>query len=99
KWWRACTPETYLANRARMQRLAFYSRERLHRLTEDLKLEYDHSPGYMVLLRSERDSKLARPGLQVLRDAGVPFREIDAPQARLLEPALSPDTPLLGAVH
>ncbi len=99
KWWRSCTLETYLANRARMQRLAFYSRERLHRLTEDLKLEYDHSPGYMVLLRSEKDSKLARPGLQVLRDAGVPFREIDAAQARLLEPALSPDTPFLGAVH
>ena len=99
KWWRACSLETYLANRARMQRLAFYSRERLHRLTEDLKLEYDHTPGYMVLLRSENDSKLAQPGLQVLRDAGVAFREIDAAQARLLEPALNPDTDFLGAVH
>ena len=99
KWWRACSLETYLANRARMQRLAFYSRERLHRLTEDLKLEYDHAPGYMVLLRSENDSKLAQPGLQVLRDAGVAFREIDAAQARLLEPALNPDTDFLGAVH
>ena len=99
KWWRACTLETYLANRARMQRLAFYSRERLHRLTDDLKLEYDHTPGYMVLLRSEKDSKLAQPGLQVLRDAGVPFREIDATQARVLEPALNPDTQFLGAVH
>ena len=99
KWWRACSLETYLANRARMQRLAFYSRERLHRLTEDLKLEYDHAPGYMVLLRSENDNKLAQPGLQVLRDAGVAFREIDAAQARLLEPALNPDTDFLGAVH
>jgi hypothetical protein len=33
RWWRACGLETYLANRARMQRLAFYSRERLHQLT------------------------------------------------------------------
>ncbi len=99
KWWRACTLESYLANRARMQRLAFYSRERLHQLTGELKLEYDHSAGYLVLLRSERDSKLVQPGLQVLRDAGVAFREIDPAQARLLEPALNPDTEFLGAVH
>lgn len=99
KWWRACKLETYLANRGRMQRLAFYSRARLHHLTEDLKLEYDHSAGYMVLLRSEQDSRLMQPGLQVLREAGVTFREIDPQQARLLEPALSTETPFLGAVH
>ena len=99
KWWRACKLETYLANRTRLQRLAFYSRERLHHLTEELKLDYDHSIGYMVLLRSQRDNQLAQPGLQVLRDAGVAFREIDALEARRLEPALNPDTPFLGAVH
>ena len=71
QWFRACKLDTYLANRARMQRLAFYSRERLHHLTAELELEYDGSPGYMVLLRSEKDSKLVQPGLAVLREAGV----------------------------
>ena len=99
KWRRACKLDIYLANRARMQRLAFYSRQRMHQLTEDLKLDYDRSTGYLVLLRSEQDSKLVQPGLQVLRDAGVAFREIDAQRARALEPALNPDTPFLGAVH
>jgi hypothetical protein len=99
KWLRACRLETYLANRARMQRLAFYSRERLHHLTDELQLDYDRSPGYMVLLRSEADSKLIQPGLQVLRDAGVSFSEISSAQARLIEPALNPDTQFLGAVH
>ncbi len=99
KWWRACRLDTYLANRARLQRLAFYSRERLHQITAQLQLEYDRSSGYMVLLRSEKDSKLARPGLQVLRDAGVNFREIDEGQARQIEPAINPDTRFLGAVH
>src|SRR6187402_2793293 len=33
-WQRACKLETYLANRARLQRLAFYSRNRLHAITE-----------------------------------------------------------------
>jgi len=99
KWWRACKLDTYLANRARLQRLAFYSRNRLHQLTAGLELEYDRSPGYMVLLRSEKDSKLVQPGLQVLRDAGVHFKEIDAQAVRALEPAINPDTDFLGAVH
>jgi D-amino-acid dehydrogenase len=99
RWRDACRIELYLANRARMQRLAFYSRERLHGLTEQLQLEYDRSQGYLVLLRGERDRKLVQPGLQVLRDAGVRFHEIDAAKTRALEPALNPDTEFLGAVH
>ncbi|MDB5850469.1 MAG: amino acid dehydrogenase, partial [Rhodoferax sp.] len=99
KWFKACKLETYLANRARLQRLAFYSRERLHALTTELRLEYDRSDGYMVLLRAEKDRAMVQPGLQVLRDAGVKFKEIDADAARQVEPALSSDTPLLGAVH
>ena len=91
--------ETYLANRARMQQLAFYSRGRLHSLIEDLHLEYDRSIGYMVLLRSEKDRKMVQAGLQVLRDAGVKFQEVGADQARALEPALNPDTEFVGAVH
>src|SRR6478735_6429324 len=92
KWRRACDLTTYLANRSRLQRLAFYSRQRLHHLTAGLDLEYDRSTGYMVLLRSEKDRKMVQPGLQVLRDAGVKFQEIDAAQARVVEPALNPDT-------
>jgi D-amino-acid dehydrogenase len=99
KWMRACKLETYLANRARLQRLAFYSRHRLHLLSARHELEYERSPGYMVLLRAEKDSLLVQPGLQVLRDAGVAFRQINADEARQIEPALNPDTAFLGAVH
>src|SRR5512145_369711 len=41
QWWRACRTETWQGNRAQMQRLAFYSRQRLHELTASLKLEYE----------------------------------------------------------
>jgi D-amino-acid dehydrogenase len=99
KWLRACTPQSYLANRSRLQRLAFYSRERLRQTTLDLELEYDAAPGYMVLLRSEKDSRLVQPGLQVLRDAGVGFREIGPADARRIEPALNADIDFFGAVH
>ena len=99
KWWRACKLETYLANRARLQRLAFYSRERLHQLTNELQMEYDRAQGYTVLLRSEKDSRLVQPGLQVLRDASVPFSEINAEGVRKIEPAINPDTEFLGGIH
>ena len=99
KWWRACKLEIYLANRARLQRLAFYSRERLHQITADLQLDYDRAEGYTVLLRSEKDNRLVQPGLQVLREAGVLFSEINAEGARKLEPALNPDTEFFGGIH
>ena len=99
KWMRACKLETYFANRTRLQRLAFYSRHRLHLLSAQRELEYEHSPGYMVLLRSEKDRLLVQPSLQVLHDAGVAFRQINADEARQIEPALNPETALLGAIH
>ncbi len=99
RWYRACKLDTYLVNRAHLQRLAFYSRERLHHVTADLKLEYERSGGYMMLLRSEKDRKLVQPGLQVLRDAGVTFQELDPVDARKIETALNPDTAFNGAVY
>lgn len=99
RWMRACQLETYLANRARLQRLAFYSRDRLHGLTRDLQLSYDRSDGYMVLLRGEQDARLVEPGLQVLHDAGVRFARLDAAAARKVEPALSPDMAFHGAIQ
>ncbi|MBT9506500.1 D-amino acid dehydrogenase [Rhodoferax sp.] len=99
RWYRACQPETYLANRAQLQSLALYSRDRLHHITADLKLEYDRSDGYMVLLRSEKDSKLAQPGLQLLRDAGLTFKELSPVEARKAESALNPDTSFFSAIY
>ncbi len=99
KWYRACKPDTYLVNRAHLQRLAFYSRERLHHITANLKLEYERSDGCLVLLRSERDSKRVQAGLQVLRDAGVALKELAPVDARKIEPGLNPELPFFGALH
>jgi D-amino-acid dehydrogenase len=99
KWYQSCELGTYVANRACMQRLAFYSRTRLNEITEHFQLEYDRSVGYMVLLRGEKDSRLVQPGLQVLRDAGVNFKELSAEDARVIEPAISADMEFVGAIH
>jgi D-amino-acid dehydrogenase len=99
RWQRACKLETYLSNRARLQRLAFYSRTRLHEISEARELSYERSEGYLVLLRSKRERKLVQPGLDVLRAAGTTFREVDADEARRIEPALNGDTALAGAIY
>lgn len=99
KWMRACKPETYNLNRARMLRLAFYSRDRLHDISQQHSFEYDSSLGYSVLLRSEKDMRQIEPSLQVLRDAQVPFEQLSAAQMRIKEPALNPDTHLEGAIY
>ena len=99
QWLAACKPETYAANRARMQRLAFYSCRRLHDVAQRLEYDFDRSEGYMVLLRGEKERALVQPGLAVLREAGVAFHEISAEEARQIEPALHPATPLAGAIH
>jgi D-amino-acid dehydrogenase len=99
RFWRACKLDTYLAHRVALQKLAFYSRDRLHAISAEHQLEYDRTEGYMVLLRSAKDAAMVQPSLQVLRDGGVVFSEIDESAARLIEPALNPDTHFHGAVH
>ncbi len=99
RWFRACRLDAYLINRARLQRLAFYSRSHLHAIRANLRLEYERSDGYLVMLRTEHDRKLAEPGLQLLRDAGVAFRLLDPEQARTVEPELSLDTAFASAIQ
>lgn len=99
KWYRACKLDTYLGNLAHLQRLALYSIKRLHHITADLKLEFERSNGYLVLLRTEKDSLNVQQGLQVLREAAIAFKELDELNARKIENALNPETAFFGAIH
>jgi D-amino-acid dehydrogenase len=99
RWWRACRPAVHAANRTRLHRLARYSRDRLDGLAHRLNLDYERAPGYLVLLRSDRELALARPGLKLLADQGVAFELADAARARQIEPGLNEATPLRAAIH
>ena len=98
QWKRACEADTYIANRTRMQRLAFYSRHRLQEVAGRLAYDFDRGNGYMVLLRGDKEQQMAQPGLALLRELGVAFHEITGAEARQIEPALHPDTPLAAAI-
>ena len=55
RWWRACRPSVYQANRGRMIQLARFSLLRMHLLNASLQLEYEQAKGMLVLLRAPRD--------------------------------------------
>jgi D-amino-acid dehydrogenase len=99
RWWRACGARTYQTNRLRMQRLAFFSRERLHEVTRDLKLEYERSDGCLVLLRTPQDLALAEASLTTVSKADTRYEMLDAAQCRAVEPGLNPDTELHAGIH
>ena len=99
RWWRACKPQTYRANRSRMHRLAHFSRERLHELTQRLHLDFERGQGFLVLLRSARDLAMAEPGLRALAELGVPPQLLDADGCRLVEPGLNPQTALHAGIY
>ncbi len=99
RWWGACKPQLYAANRKRMQQLALYSKERMRQIIEVQGLQIDRADGYTVLLRSRHEQQLMAPGLAVLHELGVKVQQLDADQTRAIEPALNPDTPLFGGLH
>ena len=77
-----------------LERLAHYSHARLLRLAESLDLQFEHSPGTLLLLRTPRDAEALTPALKALRDAGSTIHEVDADTARAIEPGEKP--PPLG---
>ena len=99
RWSRACRPKVHASNRAAMVRLAQFSQDRLLRLTRDLDLEFEQTPGFLVLMRGERDLKAARAHLAVLRELGVTHEMVDAARSRQIEPSLNPEAPLHAAIH
>jgi len=99
QWWRACRVRTYQANRLRMQRLAVFSRDRLHAITRDLKLDYERSDGYLVLLRTPKELALVQPGLASLTELQTRFETLDAQQCRAVEPDLNVETPLHAGIY
>jgi D-amino-acid dehydrogenase len=99
RWWRACRPEVHQRNRAAMQALAHYSRQRLLAVSQRHHLEFEQSRGYLVLLRSARELASAQRSLALLHEWGVAHQLLDAAKCRALEPGLNPQTALAGAIH
>jgi len=89
---RHTNPETGLLQLAR------YSNERLVALSERHQLALDSHQGLMIVWRHEREAAQAQSRQAAIREMGGECALLGAAQARELESALNPETPLNSAL-
>ncbi|MCB1499406.1 MAG: D-amino acid dehydrogenase [Bauldia sp.] len=84
-----CTAERYAANKARMVRLAEYSRDCLREVRSQHDIVYDQRMlGTLQLFRTEEQVKAAAKDIAVLADSGVAYEELDTDGCLVREPGL-----------
>lgn len=87
---RNCTEARYRVNKARMVRLAEYSRDCLRELRADTGIRYDErSQGTLQLFRTQKQLDGVGKDVEILRQSGVPFQVLDRAGYLLYEPALA----------
>lgn len=85
-----CTAAAYGVNKARMVRLADYSRDCLIALRADTGISYDERmQGTLQLFRSQKQLDGAGKDIEVLRADGVPFEVLDRDACIAAEPGLA----------
>ena len=89
RWLSECRVARFKRNKARMQRLAFYSRDCLSSLRTGHALSYQRTEGMLQLLRGERDAKMAETTMAFLKDAAVTHQLLSPAECRVREPGLS----------
>ncbi len=87
---RNCTSARYAVNKARMVRLAEYSRDRLIALRADTGIAYDERmQGTLQLFRTQKQLDGTAKDIAVLRAGGVPFEVLDREGCIAAEPGLA----------
>lgn len=91
--------ERWELNRARLQRLAFYSRDELQSIAKRHALDYEQSTGVLQLFRTEKEVAASEQARKLLAEAGVPFALLSPEACRNVEAALHPAAKLAGGLH
>jgi D-amino-acid dehydrogenase len=87
---RNCTQERYRINKARMVRLAEYSRDCLKALRAETGIQYDErEQGTLQLFRTQKQLDGTAKDVEVLKQSGVPFQLLDRAGYLQYEPALA----------
>jgi len=84
-----CTLDHYQENKARMVRIAEYSRDSLRALRKETGIVYEgRQGGTLQLFRTAQQFDSAAKDIAVLKDAGVPFNLLESHQLTTVEPGL-----------
>ena len=84
-----CTSGAYAVNKARMVRLAEYSRDCLTDLRAETGITFDErQQGTLQVFRTEKQVEAAAKDIKVLKEGGVPFEVLDTDGCIAAEPGL-----------
>jgi D-amino-acid dehydrogenase len=87
---RNCTPARYAVNKARMVRIAEYSRDCLMELRDQTGIRYDQrTQGTLQLFRSASQLAGIAKDVDVLKSSGVPYEVLDRAGCVAAEPGLA----------
>ena len=87
---RNCTASRYALNKARMVRLAEYSRDALIALRTETGIAYDeNTKGTLQLFRTQKQLDASARDVEILRQGGVPFELLDRVGCVRAEPGLA----------
>ena len=85
-----CTEGAYHTNKARMMRLAEYSRDCFINLRQELDIDYEQrSKGTLQLFRTDKQVSDSKKDISVLEECGVDFQILDTDGCIDYEPALA----------
>jgi D-amino-acid dehydrogenase len=85
-----CTAAAYHTNKARMVRLAEYSRDCLTDLRAETGITFDErQQGTLQLFRTQKQVDAAAKDIEVLREGGIPFEVLDVAGCVAAEPGLA----------
>lgn len=85
-----CTESSYHINKARMMRLAEYSRDCFKDLRSEIDIEYEgRAGGTLQLFRTQKQVDAAAKDMAVLDECGVDYEVLDRQGCASREPALS----------
>ncbi|HTT12627.1 MAG TPA: D-amino acid dehydrogenase [Burkholderiaceae bacterium] len=99
RWYAECSLERFARNKARIQRIAYYSRDQLRALRTRLELQYEQTAGYLQLFRTQHELDRCAPARALLAEKGIPHRLLAPAECRALEPALADTAQLAGGLH
>jgi D-amino-acid dehydrogenase len=96
-----CSAERFAINKARMQRIAHYSKACLVALREETGIVYDNgSGGVLQVFRTEEELEGAALAAKVLQSFNVRHRIVSAAESIAIEPALATaSVSLTGGLH
>ncbi len=93
-----CAISRFKQNQQRLFRLASYSQELMQHLAQTQELDFQQRNGVMMLFRTAKDLDQAHPMMEALGESGVRTELLEPEAALQLEPTLSTETPLQGAL-